>query len=57
MRLRYTRKGWFRYWMMLETGTKDLRTGAVRPDAQGLTSREIWVGPFAAASLAMGGLR
>jgi len=46
-KLRYTSKGWIRHWFTMEVGTKDWRTGVVRPDNSGCFQRELWVGPFA----------
>lgn len=48
-RLRYTSKGWYRFWFKMLSGSKDIRTGVVLPDRDGAFEREFWVGPFASA--------
>jgi hypothetical protein len=46
-KLRYTSKGWLRYWLTMEVGATDFRTGVRSPDHRGFFQNEIWVGPFA----------
>lgn len=45
-RLRYSSKGWFRFWLTMATGARDFRTGVTLPDEYGCYWRDLWVGPF-----------
>lgn len=47
-RLRYSSRGWFRYWTKFRFGYRDYYTWAEMPDAQGREGwNDIWIGPFA----------
>lgn len=52
-RIRFSSRGWFRYWTKIAFGYRDFRTGAELPDAQGRKGwGDIWIGPFASAEQA-----
>jgi hypothetical protein len=54
VKLRYTRKGWYRFWGAMRTGSVDIRSGIVIPYMRdGVIwpdPMELWVGPFASAT-------